>query len=267
MVYTIEMIRYRFSGDYFPSKVGVAEFIQRIAVSLFPLTEAGGFKPSGTRKLRKKFIGLLYPIRNKLKEKPGEIADKFFSELSSIKNHLLEDAEFIALNDPAASGIDEVIMAYPGFFAILIYRLAHCLSGLGVPIVPRIMTEYAHSITGIDIHPGAEIGSEFCIDHGTGIVIGETTNIGNRVKIYQGVTLGALSVSKSMASTKRHPTLEDNVIVYAGATILGGNTIIGHDSVIGGNVWLTQSIPPFSLVYHEYKSTIRERGDKNNKTK
>jgi serine O-acetyltransferase len=267
MANTIKTIRSRFSGNYLPSKTGVGEFILRIAVSLFPVTEAGGYKPSGIRNLRAKFIELLYPIRNKLPDKPGVIADKFFNELCFIEEKLLMDAAFIALNDPASSGIDEVIMAYPGFFAILVYRLAHCLSCHNVPLVPRIMTEYAHSLTGIDIHPGADISSEFCIDHGTGIVIGETTKIGRRVKIYQGVTLGALSVSKSMASVKRHPTIEDDVVIYAGATILGGETIIGHDSVIGGNVWLTQSVPPFSLVYHEYKSTIRERGDKKKATK
>jgi serine O-acetyltransferase len=177
---------------------------------------------------------------------------------------LYRDAKYISESDPAATGVDEVIMAYPGFYAIAVQRLAHQLFIQGVPLIPRVMTEYAHSKTGIDIHPGAEIGSEFSIDHGTGVVIGETAVIGNRVKLYQGVTIGALSVSKELASTKRHPTIEDNVIIYAGSTILGGNTVIGHDSIIGGNVWLTSSVPPYSLVYHESKITVRDRNDRQN---
>ena len=130
---------------------------------------------------------------------------------------------------------------------------------LDIPLIPRILTEHAHSKTGIDIHPGAEVGEYLYIDHGTGIVIGETARIGNNVKFYQGVTLGALSVDKSMASVKRHPTVEDNVVIYSGATILGGETVIGHNSVIGGNVWLTKSVPPYSTVYHESKSKVVER--------
>jgi serine O-acetyltransferase len=250
------------SGCDFPSKAGVTEFSKNMAVSLFPAIEGGGEHPVHGNRLRNQLIRLLKPARIKLSDKPEVIAEVFFKEITSIKNQLEEDAKFIALNDPAASDIDEVIMAYPGFYAILIYRLAHCLAGLGVPIVPRVMTEHAHSITGIDINPKAKIGSEFFIDHGTGIVIGETAVIGNRVKMYQGVTLGALSVSKTMAATKRHPTIEDDVILYAGSTILGGNTIIGHDSVIGGNVWLTESVPPFSLVYHQNQTTVKDRSKK-----
>jgi serine O-acetyltransferase len=143
-----------------------------------------------------------------------------------------------------------VVRTYPGFFAISLYRLAHSLYLDDVPLIPRILTEYAHSKTGIDIHPAAEIGEYFYIDHGTGIVIGESCKIGAHVKLYQGVTLGALSVDKSMANTKRHPTVEDNVVIYSGATILGGETIIGQNSIIGGNVWLTKSLPPDSSVYH-----------------
>jgi serine O-acetyltransferase len=255
-------IKGKLSRCDFPSKAGVAEFSQCMAISLFPIIEGGGCQPSPGSKLRNQLIRLLEPIISRLPDKPDVIADSFFKEIPLIRKMLNEDASFIASNDPAASEIDEVIMAYPGFFAILIYRLAHCLSGLGVPIVPRVMTEYAHSITGIDINPKANIGSEFFIDHGTGIVIGETAVIGNRVKLYQGVTIGALSVNKEMAATKRHPTIQDNVIIYAGSTILGGNTIIGHDSVIGGNVWLTESVPPFSLVYHQSQTTVRDRGDK-----
>ena len=160
------------------------------------------------------------------------------------------DIEAIVLGDPAAHDRFEVIRAYPGFFAISFYRIAHALLDLDTPLLPRIITEYAHSQTGIDIHPAAEIGEHFFIDHGTGIVIGETAVIGNHVKLYQGVTLGALSVDKNMAFVKRHPTVEDHVIIYSGATILGGDTVIGHHSTIGGNVWLTKSVPPYSTVYH-----------------
>jgi serine O-acetyltransferase len=169
------------------------------------------------------------------------------------------DAEAINLGDPAAESLDEVILAYPGFSAIAIHRLAHALHGLRVPIFPRLLGELAHQMTGIDIHPGATIGSSFAIDHGTGIVIGESAVIGNNVKIYQGVTLGALSVKKSLARSKRHPTIEDNVVIYAQAVILGGDTVIGHDSVIGGNVWLTHSVPPYSHVQQESRATIQPK--------
>ncbi len=155
--------------------------------------------------------------------------------------------------DPAATGCEEVILAYPGFRAIFTYRIAHELHLLGVPLIPRIMTEFAHQETGVDIHPGARIGRSFFIDHGTGVVIGETTRIGDHVKLYQGVTLGALSFPKDergrlIRGTKRHPTVEDGVVVYAGATILGGETVIGSGSVIGGSVWLTTSVPPGTRV-------------------
>jgi len=186
-----------------------------------------------------------------------EISNNFFSSLPEIYDMLLLDAEAIFNGDPAAKSVDEVILAYPGFIAITIYRFAHKLHLLNVPIIPRILTEYAHQSTGIDINPGAEIGKSFFIDHGTGIVIGETTIIGDNVKIYQGVTLGALSVSKSKESTKRHPTIENNVIIYAQAVILGGETIIGHNSVIGGNVWLTESVPPYSTVMHKAEVIMR----------
>jgi serine O-acetyltransferase len=153
--------------------------------------------------------------------------------------------------DPAATTDFEVIRTYPGFYALAFYRLAHGLYELQIPLIPRILTEYAHSKTGIDIHPGATIGNYFFMDHGTGIVIGETCEIGERVKIYQGVTLGALSVDKSMASTKRHPTIEDGVVIYSGATILGGETVVGENSIIGGNVWLTRSTAPNTKIYHQ----------------
>jgi serine O-acetyltransferase len=171
------------------------------------------------------------------------------------------DAEAITRFDPAASCVEEIILCYPGFFCISVYRLAHILYGLGVPVLPRVMSEYAHEKTGIDIHPGAEIDSPFFIDHGTGIVIGETTRIGKEVKLYQGVTLGAITVEKALANTKRHPTIEDHVIIYAGSTILGGSTVIGHHTVVGGNTWITESIQPHSLVYRNHRVEIRERKD------
>lgn len=177
-------------------------------------------------------------------------AAHFFEQLPKLYLVLNTDIQAIFNGDPAARSEFEVVRTYPGFFAISLYRLAHSLYMENVPLIPRILTEYAHSKTGIDIHPAAVIGEYFYIDHGTGIVVGESCKIGNHVKLYQGVTLGALSVDKSMANTKRHPTVEDNVVIYSGATILGGETIIGHDSIIGGNVWLTKSLPPNSRVYH-----------------
>lgn len=188
-----------------------------------------------------------------------EKAKSFFDELPKLYALLNTDIKAILAGDPAAKSEFEIIRAYPGFFAISFYRLAHALLLLDIPLIPRILTEHAHSKTGIDIHPGAVVGEYLYIDHGTGIVIGETARIGNNVKFYQGVTLGALSVDKSMASIKRHPTVEDNVVIYSGATILGGETVIGHNSVIGGNVWLTKSVPPYSTVYHESKSKVVER--------
>lgn len=181
------------------------------------------------------------------------IAERFFDSLPSISEKLNQDVMAMYEGDPAAKSRSEVIQTYPGFYAIAAYRVAHQLHLLGVRGLPRVITEHAHSKTGIDIHPSAQIGNHFCIDHGTGVVIGETAVIGEHVKIYQGVTLGALSVSKEDAIKKRHPTLEDHVVVYAGATILGGETIIGHHSVVGGNVWLTRSVPPNSKIYYQAK--------------
>jgi len=176
------------------------------------------------------------------------LAQAFFEELPGLYHLLNTDIQAIFTGDPAARSEFEVIRTYPGFYAISLCRLAHALYKYEIPFLPRILTEYAHSKTGIDIHPAAQIGEYFYIDHGTGTVIGETTQIGKHVKLYQGVTLGALSVAKNMAYIKRHPTVEDNVIIYSGATILGGETVIGHDSIIGGNVWLTKSVAPNSTV-------------------
>lgn len=212
--------------------------------------------------LKKKLKHLLNSLAFEEQLHVEDVADKFFDELPIIYKKLLLDAEAIYKGDPAAYSINEVILAYPGFLAITIYRLAHELYKLKVPVLPRIISEYAHQNTGIDIHPGAEIGESFCIDHGTGIVIGETSKIGNNVKIYQGVTLGALSVAKKMANIKRHPTIQDNVVIYAQAVILGGNTVIGEGCVIGGNVWITESVPPNSIVYNRSKVGFKNDGIK-----
>jgi len=186
---------------------------------------------------------------------------KFLIGLPELLKQLNQDAKCIYLHDPAARSVEEVILAYPGFFAIAVYRISHNLQLLNMRLVPRMMSEFAHRLTGIEIHPGAEIGSPFFIDHGTGIVIGESTVIKNNVKLYQGVTLGALQVSKEMENTKRHPTVEDRVTIYAGATILGGDTIIGENCTIGGNVWLTKSVPANSIVYQRTDTKLKKKSD------
>ena len=186
-------------------------------------------------------------------ERGQEEAIEFMRHTPQLRSSLAMDVRAAYQGDPAAKGYDEIIFSYPGLFAVTVYRIAHQLYAQGVPLMPRIMTEYAHSMTGIDIHPGAHIGESFFIDHGTGVVIGETTEIGNRVRLYQGVTLGALSVQRDevekLRDKKRHPSIEDDVIVYSGATILGGDTVIGARSVIGGNVWITGSVPRDTQVY------------------
>jgi serine O-acetyltransferase len=183
-------------------------------------------------------------------EKGARIGDAFLDALPDLRALLMTDVRAAFEGDPAATGADEVVFSYPGVQAIGIFRIAHRLLELGAVIVPRMMTEFAHSESGIDIHPGATVGESFFIDHGTGVVIGETTVIGKRVRIYQGVTLGALSLptgeARALASKKRHPTIEDDVIIYANATILGGDTVIGRGSVIGGNSWITESVTPGS---------------------
>ena len=193
-----------------------------------------------------------------------DFTNRFFESLVAIHSDLLSDLEAILDFDPAAKSRAEVLLAYPGFYAIFVYRIANYLWVREVNVLPRLLSELAHSKTGIDIHPGANIGKCFFIDHGTGIVIGETAKIGNNVKIYQGVTLGALSVSKEKAKEKRHPTIEDDVIIYANATILGGNTTIGKGAVIGGNVWITESIPAHSLVHHKSEIIVKTKIEYNN---
>ena len=183
-------------------------------------------------------------------EKAQQLSVAFFREIPAVRAVAQTDVEAFFDGDPAAFSVDEIIFCYPGLFAVTVYRLAHVLYTLGVPLLPRIMTEHAHSVTGIDINPGATIGKYFFIDHGTGIVVGETTVIGDHVKVYQGVTLGALSTrgGQNLRGKKRHPTIEDNVTIYAGASILGGGTVIGRDSVIGSNVFITHSIPACTTV-------------------
>ena len=198
-----------------------------------------------------KEIALLCPDRD-----AKEIVDEFVAALPEVRRLVETDVQAAYDGDPAATSRMEVVMAYPGLYAVTIHRLAHVLYKLKVPIIPRVMSELAHSKTGIDIHPGATIGERFFIDHGTGVVIGETTVIGRNVRLYQGVTLGGLSFDKDangalVKGLKRHPNIEDNVVIYANATILGGDTTIGHDSEIGGNVWIKESVPPNSRVYNK----------------
>jgi serine O-acetyltransferase len=181
----------------------------------------------------------------------------FFKELPLLYERMVKDAEAILSFDPAAGSVEEVLLAYPGFYATAVYRISHQLWNQNIKILPRIFTEHAHGKTGIDIHPGASIGDSFFIDHGTGIVIGETAVIKDNVKLYQGVTLGALNVKKDNTS-KRHPTIESNVTIYSGATILGGDTVVGHDSIIGGNTWLTYSVQAHSVVYHKSEVKVRD---------
>jgi serine O-acetyltransferase len=199
-------------------------------------------------------------------ERGGEEAIRFLRKVPRLRELLAKDVAAAYRGDPAAKSYDEIIFSYPGLLAVTVYRVAHELHLQGVPLLPRMMTEYAHGLTGIDIHPGAEIGESFFIDHGTGVVVGETCSIGNNVKLYQGVTLGALSFpvdegGELVRGRKRHPTIEDGVTIYAGATILGGETVVGAGSVIGGNVWLTRSVPPGTKVILEPKHRWRNDGE------
>jgi serine O-acetyltransferase len=191
----------------------------------------------------------------------GDAVDSFYTSLQTIYQDLRSDATRIHEKDPAAGSVHEVIVSYPGFYAIAVHRIAHQLSQLHIPILPRILSEHAHGKTGVDIHPNAQIGVPFCIDHGTGIVIGATSIIGKNVTIYQGVTLGASQVSKGLSATKRHPTVEDNVTIYARSTILGGKTVIGHDSTIGGSVFLTKSVEPHSNVFNTHQLRIEVKSN------
>lgn len=259
-------------GDRLPNRVEIIELVNEIRRLMFP----GFFGTENTAYVSMdNFAGnTLAAIYEKLfkqtrkalayknttdeysviSDKAEEIALSFINKLPEIQNLIFKDVEAELLGDPAANSMEEIIFSYPGIYAIFVYRIAHELYCLKVPFIPRIMTEHAHSKTGIDINPGATIGEYFFIDHGTGIVIGETTWIGDHVKIYQGVTLGALSTQKGQAlsGVKRHPTIEDNVVIYANTTILGGETVIGKNSVVAGNTFVTESIPENTRVtaYH-----------------
>ena len=239
-----------------PGPARISKFFMELLGTLFPdFTKKRFSSPEELelhlRELQMQLGQMLFKSNSGGRVGGEKIASRFFENLPTIHKRLTQDATAMFEGDPAAQSINEVIRTYPGFYAISAYRIAHELHTMEVQIIPRLITEHAHSKTGIDIHPGAKIGDFFCIDHGTGLVIGETTVVGNRVKMYQGVTLGALSVSKEDAQKKRHPTIEDHVTIYAGATILGGETTIGHHSIIGGNVWITNSIPPFTKVYYQ----------------
>lgn len=246
-----------------PPPKEVVHFFDNLLDLLFP--EFAQFryadeKAVGARieELRKELRRLLDKNTECMKSQQENIVDKIFDEIPAIRSRLLLDIDAIYMGDPAAKSREEVIRSYPGFYAISAHRFAHHLLVLGIKLIPRIISENAHRRSGIDIHPGAKIGDHFCIDHGTGIVIGETTVIGNRVKIYQGVTLGGLSVKKEDARKKRHPTIGDDVVLYSGATILGGDTKIGSGSIIGGNVWLTRSVPAGSKIYYQAKMSNAE---------
>lgn len=239
------------------NKKELEQVVKILFSKMFPVCER-----KNRRKIEQELITvysiLLENISKIINTKAAEsIVNTFFDKIPSIQEALYKDANAFYKNDPAADSLEEVVLAYPGFFALAAYRIAHEFHRLEVPIIPRIFSEYAHAKVGIDIHPGAQIGESFFLDHGTGTVIGETTIIGNNVKIYQGVTLGALYVTKNLSKVKRHPTVEDNVVIYAGATILGGDTVIGHDSIIGGNVWITKSILPYTLVYYSSEMKIK----------
>lgn len=250
-------------GSNLPSWDSIKEIIALIRKILFPgffghglVTNANIKKTLSDRlkQLEKMFcveiLKSLHSEHPEMTQKESQaICIAFMAYIPELRAKLKKDSDAIFEGDPAASNESEIILSYQGFQAIVVYRVAHFFWSKGVPLIPRLMSEIAHSETGVEIHPGAEIGERFCIDHGTGIVIGSSAVIGNNVKLYQGVTLGALSVPNRNVNDKRHPTIEDNVTIYAGATILGGKTIIGQGSIIGGNVWITSSIPAGSKIY------------------
>ena len=247
----------------FPATSDIKKLFTKIVLALFPeqtrkqIVDMGDLKDIW-ESIEHGLESILHTMSQDLPASPQEITKNYMARIPEIYELLLTDVQAMVDGDPAATTDYEVIRTYPGFYAMAFYRLAHGLYLEQVPLMPRILTEYAHSKTGIDIHPGAQIGPYFFMDHGTGIVIGETCQIGERVKLYQGVTLGALSVLKTMASTKRHPTIEDGVVIYSGATILGGDTVVGKDAIIGGNVWLTRSVAANTKIYHQENLKVIE---------
>jgi serine O-acetyltransferase len=245
---------------HIPDKETTRDFMEKLYVFMFGTTDETLKRKKEA--LEEDFLDLktiLFELLTGISNNPKEVVFSFFDQLPSVYEGLQSDASSFLNQDPAAKNQEEIYAFYPGFKAIFSYRIAHLLWNLNVESLPRMITEISHSKTGIDIHPGAKIGTEFFIDHGTGVVIGETSEIGSGVCIYQGVTLGALQVNKSLSNKKRHPTIEDNVIIYSNATILGGSTIIGKNSVIGGNVFLTRSIDPFSTVFFSGKIEVRNQ--------
>ncbi|MFD1629434.1 serine O-acetyltransferase EpsC [Pseudopedobacter beijingensis] len=247
-----------------PSNVDIAKWAMRLVRLIFPEQAVNPIKTyeeveQAFEKIKTDLLFLLDTTHACKDCDHNLIVNEFIDFIPELYRLLKTDIKAIHDGDPAANNEFEIIRSYPGFYAISFYRIANKLLRLNTPVIPRILTEYAHSKTGIDIHPGATIGEYLYIDHGTGLVIGETAIIGNNVKLYQGITLGALSVDKGLAGTKRHPTVEDNVVIYSGATILGGDTVIGKNSIIGGNVWLTKSVPSDSIVYHLASVQVAEK--------
>lgn len=256
---TFELIR-QFNPEpvHIPiDKCELEEVIETFFSIMFPICDC----PNSIdvhKELQKTAVKLHENIAKLKDEKfADEATEVFFGKFDAIQQQLHEDSECYVQNDPAAKSVEEIVLSYPGFFALSVHRIAHELHLLGIPLIPRLFSEYAHAKVGIDIHPAAKVGKNLFMDHGTGIVIGETSEIGDNVKIYQGVTLGALYVEKKLSNVKRHPTVEDDVVIYSNATILGGDTVIGHNSTIGGGAWLTQSVIPYSLVYNSVDVKIR----------
>lgn len=256
-----EIVKQHQNALILPKKKLIHQFIDELFSVLFSNTSSSSSSLATIQtkfdELQKEFNELVLNFEPK-SEKSIQQTKIFFEALPRLHKKALNDAEAIFTKDPAAKSLEEVLYTYPGFFAIAIYRFSHQIWEQDLKLLARTISEYAHIKTSIEIHPGAQIGDDFAIDHGTGIVIGETAIIGNNVQIYQGVTLGALSVKKEEAFVKRHPTIENNVIIYANSTILGGKTIVGRDSIIGGNVWLTHSIPSNSVVYHKNEIKIKD---------
>jgi serine O-acetyltransferase len=266
-------------GISLPSRLAVAEIILDIEELCFPgfikdthLTEENIELVTGSRvaklalALREQIALALAAQTAKsvedMREDASELALAFLASIPDLRAALGLDVQALLDGDPAARAKEEIILAYPGVRAIAVHRVAHHFWSAGVRLLARMMSEDVHGRTGIDIHPGARIGKSFYIDHGTGVVVGETTVIGDHVKIYQGASLGALSVARRMQDQKRHPTIEDHVTIYAGATILGGDTVVGHHSVVGGNAWLVESVPPYSIVEHQTEVRVGSKADR-----
>jgi len=253
IINTISSLKSHSSINY-GIKTKTEAFTEKLFYTLF---DANAPLEESIDELEKQFKEISVIACKKTQELCDATWDKFLSKLPSVLEKLNQDASYILQNDPASNDLEEVYLAYPGFYAIAIYRLSHELYELDLLLFSRLMSEYAHRITGTDIHAGATIASPFFIDHATGIVIGETAVIEKNVKIYQGVTLGALSITKEMKNSKRHPTVEEGVCIYANATILGGSTTIGKDSIIGGNAWVTRSTPPKSVVTNTTTTEVK----------